>query len=315
MSIEKQIKQINIATYLLIVIAFIGVFLMPKAFAIFGIFEDNSNQVAWAEQIMSGPLDVVVGTIAGTDPELGGLWAKCISPLEGNLATAFNTLKVLGGLMALAVAMAHILDRLQKEADTQEAITRGLMEFFVAAFIIMNVADLMDAIGNAGTAIAGYFTGGGNANITGVDPEALLTALTGDPSGGVTWRMEANVYLLLPWMLSMIIVVATKFAVIQIVLEIIVRKIFAPMAVADIYHEGLRSPGMRYLKRYLGAYLKMAVCAAVCVIIPTLMTVSPNTGGGAKAAFNYMFSIVAINFAAVAMMFKAGEITNDVMGA
>ena len=58
----------------------------------------------------------------------------------------------------------------------------------------------------------------------------------------------------------------------------------------------------------------MAVCAAVCLVVPNFMRISAPSGG-AQATFDYMFAIIAVNFAAVAFMFKAGEYTNDIVGA
>ena len=249
MSKEKQIRQVNIITYTLMALAFVAVFIVPiipQAYADIELGTGNETQLAWAKQIMTGPLNVVVDTITTDSGELSLLWEKCTGSLSDiGMEAAYNSLKVLGGLIALAIAMAHILDRLQKEADTMEAITRGLMEFFITALIIMNAGDIMDKLGAAGTEIVRYFSPGSVDNIDSMGAEELLAALcNGKSDGGAFWRMEASIKLIIPWVLSMLISVATKFAIIQIMLEIVIRKIFAPIAIADIYHEGLRSPGM-----------------------------------------------------------------------
>lgn len=41
--------------------------------------------------------------------------------------------------------------------------------------------------------------------------------------------------------------------------EFVVRKIFMPIAIADVMAEGVRGPGVRYLKNYFGMYLRIGM--------------------------------------------------------
>ena len=53
-------------------------------------------------------------------------------------------------------------------------------------------------------------------------------------------------------------------AVYGLVFEITIRRVFMPLALADVTMEGFRSPGVRYGKAYLSCYLRMAM---FCVLI------------------------------------------------
>ena len=102
-------------------------------------------------------------------------------------------------------------------------------------------------------------------------------------------------------------------------IELGVRKAFAPFAIIDIYSEGMRSPGMRYLKRYLATFLKIAVCLLVCYLGIELMGISAEDNiasfDSLGDCLQYIFRIIAINFTVLGVMAKAGEYANDVVGA
>ena len=300
-----------------LVISFIIIFLLPGAFAV---NNDNAMVVDMAQTILTGPMNIVTDTLTGgaaASDVLINLWAQCTGSMEPWLETIFNYIKGLGALLAIAITMAHIFEGIQREQNPVEAVWKGLVELFATFLILMNIPTILDKAGEFMTAIISSITSGGLTNAT-ASPEDLLKALTGHTSGNFFWMIQAWISLAVPWILTQLIIVAAKFVVIQICLEIIVRKAFAPIAVADIYHEGLRSPGMRYIKRYFGAYFKMAVCAVICLAISniagTMMTRSIS-GGGASNALDFCFSLIAVNFSAIAVMLKAGEYTNDIMGA
>ncbi len=108
--------------------------------------------------------------------------------------------------------------------------------------------------------------------------------------------------------------IAAKFLALQILIEIGLRRFFAPLAVADVYAEGLRSPGVRYFKKYLAVFLKLAVALLACKIGTKLTEMIPTVDSVADG-FSFVFDVLVINFTVIGMMFKGGEIANDVMGA
>ena len=320
LSIENKKAQIIKGTNIFLIISFILIFLLPSASAV---NNDNAMIVSMAETILSGPMNTVTNTIsagAGGGDVFGNLWAACTGAMPSWLEGAFNFIKGLGALLAIAITMSHIFENIQKEQNPVEAVWKGLVELFATFLILMNIPTILDKAGEFMTDVINHITTGGTID-SGASADELLLAMTGATSGNIWWYFKAWVALAVPWMLTQLIIVAAKFVVIQICLEIIIRKTFAPLAIADIYQEGLRSPGMRYLKRYFGAYFKMAVCAVICLAISNL---SAGMGGGlshglslssAADSTEYCFSIIALNFSAVAVMLKAGEFTNDIVGA
>lgn len=107
--------------------------------------------------------------------------------------------------------------------------------------------------------------------------------------------------------------VGAGLASIQVILEMGIRRITAPLAVTDIYQEGLRSPGARYLKRYFSAFMKLTIIA-ILAFVPTMIQQN-IVGMAGTSPMIYVLLTTAINFSTIGMMFKCGEIANEVVGA
>ncbi len=302
--------------------AFIFIFMVPSAAAV---NKDNATVVAMAETILSGPMHVIVEAVKPAASPIAGdttggvfnnMWTICTGTLPDYFKTPYAFLKTLGFLLALAITLAHIFDHIQKEQNPVEAVWKSLIELFMTCLIILNIDKILDQFGAATSAIIDQFEQGADLTPT-ATVDDLLIALTGHSTGNMFWQIKAWMALSIPWVLAQLIIIGAKFVVIQICLEIIIRKLFVPIAIADIYHEGLRSPGMRYIKRYAGAYLKMVVCVVITIAISRIAggVGSGHTVSSAGDGFDLCFSIIAINFSSIAIMLKAGEYTNDIIGA
>lgn len=314
LSLEKRKKLINIQTFIIIASAFFLVFILPTAYA----KDDNTQQLAMAEQILSGPLKVVK-EISDNSGIFAGLWEAATG---GNfesinaMQVIFDLFKILGAFFALGIALAHISDNVQRDQG-MDVVWKCIMELMVTFIILINLTEILDAISTTGVAILSEIGMNGDDATISASAEDLLSSISsdGESSGGWMWRAGVNAILIVPWIISYLITIAAKFAIIQILIEILIRKVFAPLAVANVYKDGLRSPGARYLLRYLGTFLKLAVCAIITVVLPAFVSLGGSEiNGDTGAAFDYIFSIIAVNFTVVTLMLKAGEYTNDIVG-
>ena len=98
----------------------------------------------------------------------------------------------------------------------------------------------------------------------------------------------------------------------SIILELGVRRIFFPLAIVDVYGEGMRSSGMRYMKKYLACWVRMALCIAVAYLGNLLIT-TVNSVGGVAAADTFLNQI-AIGYTTIAVMLKGQDVANDIVG-
>ncbi len=318
MTIEKRKFLINIRCYLFLAVSFLIVFIFPMAFAA----DSNETEMAMLDQIMKGPLNMILETIIKGEGQFGTLWQTATGDIPaGTLSTAYQGMKVIGAIYVLIVCTSNAFKAIESEANPTEAISKAAVEFFVTALIVINATEIVDVISQLGTAAVEYF---GETTVDDIIFEndvktkilATLDGPKGKSSGGFFWSLGIRTQLLLPWGLSFLVSIGGKFVIIQLALEIFIRKFFTPIAIGDIYKEGLRSPGVRWLKRILGAYLKAAVCVSVSLIIGSYVTnsLSQNVDSVGNI-METLIGIIAVNLTSIAVMMKAGEYTNDIIGA
>lgn len=314
--LQRKRKLIDICTGVLLISTFVFIFFIPSVLAA----NDNEFQLSMAKQILSGVFGIIQGTLTGT-----GNYASFYKYMTGvgtgfdtAFATAYVAIKVFGAMWAIGIAMSHVFACIERGQDGIEATFKVLTELCIVCIFLMNLDALMAWIVQFGNFIIGLVSGlvpvNNDAALTTM-AEDFLTKLTGQSTGGIIWGIKSILYMIIPWICSLLLEIAAKFLVLQILIEIGVRRAFAPLAVADIYQEGLRSPGVRYLKRYACTFLKMAICLLVCFLGTELMSLTnPNAMSGVSGCLEYVFEVVAIQFTCIGVMFKSGEYANDIMG-
>lgn len=123
--------------------------------------------------------------------------------------------------------------------------------------------------------------------------------------------LELIVYL--PMLLSIFLIGTAIF-------EIWIMKMFAPLAVASIAIDGIRSPGVRFIKRYFAAFLKIAIYFIIAAIGAELTHLyyglvvnSHATEMTPGLAINITFMLLSNAMAAMAMMQSSG-LSNEIVG-
>ena len=93
--------------------------------------------------------------------------------------------------------------------------------------------------------------------------------------------------------------------------EIILRHIFMPIAIANVSHEGVRSAGVRYIKKYLGCFAKLgAIMVSVSAIYYVYGVISAATSmNWHKVVFFIMIPAVAKQ-----VLKMCGDVVNEAMG-
>lgn len=314
MSTKAKKRWINTLSFaLMMVIGFI-VFSYPSTYA----KENNTQQIAKCKQILGGITGAVNDALGRGEDGTGeasadSTFSKCINADE-QFTTLKSALKICGGLLILIIAISHLFTNIERGQDHVESVFKTLIEILICGLFIVNLDLIVSSIADFGVWVIEQV---GSATATDIDEsqyENLLILLTGKATGDTFWRFQATCELFFPWVISIIISGAAKFCVYQAALEIGVRKIFVPLAVADIYQDGLRSPGVRYLKKFLAAFLKIAICAAIGLVIGAATTIDLS-GIESVGVFEHLFGILAVSAAGVGFMFKGGEVANDIVGA
>lgn len=319
-TITQSKKSLNQVTFFLLLLSFVLVFFTPSATAVD--WEKAAKDMI--EVSLGGVSEVIVNTMSGTGEYAdlykymtgtgGAPGGELSGTFEDTFLNFILALKGIGALMCIAIAIIHLFENIERGQDPLESVFKIFIEIAIAGAFIINLDAVAAALAGIGTEIsklvpAQEFTSVETAN-------KILKAISGETSGGFLWFIPIVLYMFVPFAISKLLSVAAKFIVIQILIEIGIRRVFMPLAVSDIYKEGLRSPGARYLKKYFATFLKMAVCLIVCAITSSasellIGDLVESTSG----VISYVFNIIAVNFTMVGVMFKAGEYTNDIVGA
>lgn len=258
--------------------------------------------------------------------------------LQEDFKVAVNFLTVLGAGWMLIIAMTRMFTSLEQGKDPQEVAYKAILEVCIAGIIILELPAALKWLQELGDAALSYFsTAFIDADSNDYDEKCkaaqdLLIAMDPDISDWEDVNDKSWASLIM-WDLSM----SAKFGVVNIccwicelIMQVIVlayytefgiRKMFAPVAVADIYAEGMRSTGMRFLKKMFAIYLKIAICMVSCaigykimqfaLIANKLLLANMEDGINTMSVF---LTIIVGTVVAITMMTKGAGIADEALG-
>lgn len=308
MTYELKRKQIVNISRIFIVMAFVFIILIPTAFA-----EVEGNLCQTMLDDVQGGLAEDIQSIFSEDDDMYFVMTTSDEELQlPIIQTVFDLLKVVGGLIALAIALIHLFEKLEKGQDGVESAFHCVIEVAFVILVLMNLERLMGGVVGVGVDLINEIS------ITSKDAieasQISLTDICGTEDPQNLKFFKTFLILAVPWIASVIIKIFVKFTAYSFLIEIGIRRAFAPLACCDIYAEGLRSPGVRYIKRFFAVFVKIMICLVVCSISVELCdTVGDFTTIG--GIVEYLFNVIAVNFTAIGVMGKAGEYANDIVGA
>ncbi len=240
--------------------------------------------------------------------------ASIIDTATGQNQTFFvagtAALKIIGGLICLISALSSMMKELEKGDMTMESWLRIMLSFVIPCILIMEYDFIIKALATIGLWIFNgvfgatiqnwqYNTNNGNPAVTTVTGVSLSSILT----VSISQLFRGNVFAtfleqLLTYIIALIrgiiyemalmalnlgIVIMIISAAFGSIIEIYIRHLFMPLAIANVSHEGVRSAGFRYIKKYFGCFLSLATLALSIMItfyIYSLLCVgTPSTPG------------------------------------
>ena len=115
----------------------------------------------------------------------------------------------------------------------------------------------------------------------------------------------------------MIIVIPILSGFMSNVVEIVLRHLMLPLAIANISHEGVRSAGVRYIKKYFGCFIKigtiMVAIAAVFYVYRKTLQLEICNVAVAGPFFKVLFFFLLVPGTKQALK-MTNEIVNDALG-
>ncbi len=102
--------------------------------------------------------------------------------------------------------------------------------------------------------------------------------------------------------------------------EMVIRRMFMPMAIADIVTEGFRSPGIRYIKMYFALYVQLAMYFVIIAVSQEVTEWAIQNGGigglanGVNTALGSLGVVICTRTAARALMSAASQLSREAVG-
>ena len=246
---------------------------------------------------------------SGASENIYSLFADTYTNSALSFGTEFMTfLQGLASVVAIVIMVGKLEESLARGRGDTEALSEGVIALVICLLVVLYANDILNIINGIGNLIVEAMS---TKVSSGVD-----TGLNTDTYSQATGTLDAIGLLIkvfLVYLLAKIEVIAVKMVAFSIILELGIRRIFFPLAVVDIYGEGMRSSGMRYMKKYLACWVRMAICIAVAYLGNLLITtVSDSATVG--AAVDTSANQIAIAYTTIAVMLKGQDVANDIVG-
>lgn len=140
--------------------------------------------------------------------------------------------------------------------------------------------------------------------------KSTLTGLWNNAKHAYAWLAMRDV-----WVFLLLTKIAIKGSSYVLFMEFVIRRAFLPLALCDSFSAGLRSPGVRYLKKLFGVYLKMVIYL-LTIAATSKFLAQIITSGRADASLEYfgvLYDCIGIRVAGITIMNNATTYVNELI--
>lgn len=229
-------------------------------------------------------------------------------------------------MLMLIYFIIGLVDKMTSENFTWEQLFRQMCMLLVSYFLIDHALDLMALFYSVGLTFVNEIDAfmdangfGNKSDTTYVDDAKKLLdeyqeKLFGDGAiGNFFAGFVVMIFMFIPFIAAWGVKIAVIIICYTRLIELFLRTIFAPVALADFFHQGFQGAGWRYLKNYLAVSLQGAVILCIAMLFSALISVTaPNDGG--LDIFGYIGMVLAFTFSGAALMFKSLSFTKELLG-
>ena len=273
--------------------------------------------------------------------------------------TSIFTLSAIGGMINVFIAIAgslmtlflfvDVMDKATKDMITLERLILIFVKYFIAMLILIYLKEIISTLFNLASGIyelakdnwlghgsaygLEYFPDDGNPDPS-VWPDydsvkdALIDAGYGDGKLSMLANLGETIFCFLTLAITFIARLAAYFIAVGNAIMLIARTAFSPLGVVQLFDEGQRSSGIRYLKKLMAEALTFAAIIGILYAASLLQSNLLEAilgdvlnGAVSVAIIEQIFTpgnlacIIIIQLAAVGGMFKAGQLANEIVGA
>lgn len=265
---------------------------------------------ACGDKLIEDTADIL--SISDCRTSIGGAFSGFI---DGGAKLAYTSLTSVALSLIVMYFLFSITDKVAQGQMTIEIFVPEFIKLLAAAFLVLegyNFFKLLISLGESITKKVGNsFTNDPTTNNL-----RYMVETNADDSAIV--QVSVLAVLIIPTIFGLLARLSIYVVCIGRALEIIVRLALSPIAVADVFGNGLNSGGFRYIKKFLAVTLQGAVIVVIIHIMGTLnatLAIPPDNDTSVSALFGNLMKVVFVNLAGVSLIIKSQSIVNDVVGA
>lgn len=275
------------------------------------------------------------------------LYSSIINMMEGSvLTTAMTTFSAIACTALILYFLMDLYNQVSRELFSFEKLIVSFIKLFVAFIVLLYLQDIIVQVCKMGQAlynlckstasgsIRNAFTSGSSTGMTyfGYDewPEWARVKTSFEREFKGIGAIIKNIQLLLIGFVASIIGFIAKMAGYFIctsnAVMTVARAVFCPFAIVQLFEDGTRSSGARYLKGLVADFITMAVIVIILLASNALTAnmVSTLTTVGSEITvdnisdiitFQNLLIILVPELAAVGGMASGSKIAHEIMGA
>lgn len=252
--------------------------------------------------------------------------------LSGDLVTIImNTFGAIACCLLIIYFFQDLMNQASKDMFSFEKLVVMFIRMFIAFCILLYSKEIIELAIQWADAFVKICKGIGDSmtgTVSSFSP-AAKSAYEDEYSGLIGGFHAIGVIgaLLVPYVISFFAELMGKFIMVSTTIMFIVRLVFTPMAIVQVFEEGSRSAGIRYIKNLLAEGMSLGIilliisvanafsAALVNSILPSGLSLEPGDSLKASLTFSTFIPIVIPKLVIVGGMASASKIAHEVMGA
>ena len=282
-------------------------------------FSDNDTLGSWT--VLNPIYKLVFGDITDSSSTLSSIFGA-----------TYLIFKTIGMLILIGLGLAEIIKEVERGQDQVESILKVLIKICLIMILMVELDNIVNWLNELAMSVLSTIKITSGNTITRLHPEEIIQGMPGwnDPSSGdyidpdasiftnlgplisfMFWYVGASLMLKIVWIVSLVLKAALIYSLISLFLEMGIRRLLLPIGVVDCYHEGFRSNGARFLKKYFSCALKPAFMM-LSVILYNAFTV--EIFSNQESGFFAVVIFLVMSFALIGFINKGNEILDQMLG-
>lgn len=254
------------------------------------------------------------------DTLTGGTLGKVTEEVYGTAIEVMKSMQGLGMSIAVLFFLISLVELTTQDRMNIEVFVKFFAKLAIAIGVLLYLDRIVEGVWGFGEALArGIKYNAAGLNFENDIQNAIQAENAGALAGGFNLIIDVlkTLVTLAPMLLvSSLLILVCYIISFSRIIELAVRVMFLPIAVALISDDGWRGAGGRYIRKFVANVCQLAVLIGIAVVTDIVINKAATASIGQLGGMSQCVSIVVgCGIACIAVMFKSIGIVNDVFGA